>query len=174
MTLRERGRWAGAYHRQARADWSLFLELFARPDLPRCHALQHLQMATEKLGKAYRFRDTDTPSARLRSEHGGFSKFLMTFIKRPELEGLVTDLSVRSYLAALPALGREVERLTPSIDGENHPQNVEYPWCSGEVVIAPVDYSFPNLGFLHERRGLAFLKVIHLALERFDTGDGRA
>jgi len=168
MTVQERGRWAGAYHRQARSDWRLFRELFARPDHPRCHALQHLQMATEKLGKAYRFRDTDTPAARLRSEHGGFSKFLMMFIKRPELESLVTEPAVRSHLSTLPALGREVERLTPSIDGENHPQNAEYPWRSGDLVVAAVDYSFPNLSFLHERRGLAFLKVVHLALERFE------
>jgi hypothetical protein len=38
----------------------MFTELLGRGDVPGCHALHFLQMATEKLAKAYRFRDTAT------------------------------------------------------------------------------------------------------------------
>jgi hypothetical protein len=55
-----RTQYARAFYEQASSGWHAY-ELLARSaDLPRCHSLHYLQMACEKLGKAYRLR---SPSA---------------------------------------------------------------------------------------------------------------
>jgi hypothetical protein len=57
---------ADAFYRQAWSDWQAYKLLAEADGLPRCHALHYLQMACEKLAKAYRLRDTagdvDAPS----------------------------------------------------------------------------------------------------------------
>jgi len=57
-----RAEWADAYYEQAYSDWRLFTELQGRRDVPSSHALHHLQMATEKLAKVCRFRDSQGSS----------------------------------------------------------------------------------------------------------------
>jgi hypothetical protein len=44
--------WSDAFLTQARSDWQVFEHLYDS-DFPECHALHYLQMATEKLAKAY-------------------------------------------------------------------------------------------------------------------------
>ncbi len=44
--------------------------------MPACHSLHFLQMATEQLAKAYRFRDTSADVAALLTSHVGFPRFL--------------------------------------------------------------------------------------------------
>jgi hypothetical protein len=53
-----RRRWADAFLRQARSDLAVYHLLSGRSerDIPRCHALHYLQMACEKIAKAYRIR----------------------------------------------------------------------------------------------------------------------
>lgn len=41
---------------QARTDFAVFELLRRRPDLPACHSLHYLQMATEMLGKAHAWK----------------------------------------------------------------------------------------------------------------------
>ena len=41
---------------QARADLVVFELLSKEPDLPACHSLHYLQMATELLGKAHAWK----------------------------------------------------------------------------------------------------------------------
>jgi hypothetical protein len=83
MATREE--WAAAYCRQGLSDWRLFLELQGREDVPRCHSLHFLQMATEKLAKAYRFRDTSTEVDTLLTSHVGFSRFLNAYLLSPQM-----------------------------------------------------------------------------------------
>lgn len=67
-----RNRWARAYVAQARSDWQLFERLREMESVEMCHHLHYLQMACEKLAKAYRFRDTDAQPSSLLTHHVGF------------------------------------------------------------------------------------------------------
>ena len=46
-----------AFLAQARSDWNVY-RLLSESREPSCHALHYLQMATEKLAKAYRMRES--------------------------------------------------------------------------------------------------------------------
>jgi hypothetical protein len=80
-----RSRFAVAFYAQARSDWELYQRLTTMPDVPRCHQLHYLQMACEKLAKAYRLRDLDAAVDDLATKHGGFTKFVNTFLRSPRL-----------------------------------------------------------------------------------------
>lgn len=57
----EREEWARAFLRQASSDLAVYdlLERQPQQEFPRCHSLHYLQMACEKVAKAYRTRETD-------------------------------------------------------------------------------------------------------------------
>ena len=161
--------WADAYYRQARSDWRLFEELRVRKDVERAHALHYLQMATEKLAKAYRFRDTRTKEEDLLSSHVGFERFLRLFLGSADV--------VRRYAGRNAQLlrvrrecchvARAVETLTPSVDPEASPVNAEYPWADGERVVAPVDHTFSQVDFSKLPGGRLFLTVVSAAFEEY-------
>ena len=101
-----REEWAVAYHRQGRSDWQMFAELQGRHDVPACHSLHFLQMATEKLAKAYRFRDTSADTTTLLTSHVGFPRFLNSFLLAPQMreeyEGRHAQLeSIRKEVGAM-------------------------------------------------------------------------
>lgn len=167
-----RQEWAIAYHRQARAEWSLFRELQLRSDVAACHALHYLQMATEKLAKAYRFRDTTTDVDTLLTSHVGFQRFLNSWLLSPQMreeyEGRHAHLE-RIRRDCEP-IARTIERLAPAVDREGRPVNVEYPWEAGEGVVAPVDYAFPEVELLRSPRGRLFLNLVTRAMREFGGG----
>ncbi len=135
-----------------------------------CHRLHYLQMAGEKLAKAYRFRDTETTSSSLLTQHVGFAKFINSLLLSPRVrerfDGKLEQL--RAIQKECNRLAREVEQLAPAVDRGNSPQNAEYPWLDGKQVITPCLYGYPNLSLLLERGGRAFLKWIRMALDDFD------
>ncbi len=164
-----REEWAVAYHRQGRSDWSMFAELQGRDDVPACHSLHFLQMATEKLAKAYRFRDTSADTAALLTSHVGFPRFLNAFLLSPQMreeyDGRHAQLeSIRKDFAPL---ARAIEQLAPAVDRESVPGNAEYPWERGDGVVAPVDHGFPEVALLRHPRGRMFLNFIRRAFEEF-------
>jgi hypothetical protein len=165
-----RALWAQAYITQARSDWALFERLQALVDVAPCHRLHYLQMACEKLAKAYRFRDTGTLPSSLLTQHVGFAKFLNSFLLSPQIrerfDGKLEQL--RANQRECNRIAREVEQLAPAVDRGNSPQNAEYPWWDGERIITPCQYDYPNLSLLREKGGRAFLKWVREALERFD------
>lgn len=55
-----RSAYADAFIRQARSDWQAYLVL-ERSQVSSCHYLHYLQMVCEKVAKAYRLRDTQSP-----------------------------------------------------------------------------------------------------------------
>jgi hypothetical protein len=70
MTAEERRRaFASAFIEQARSDWSVRGTLAEQTQVPACHQLHYLQMACEKLAKAYRLRDTNSEVGDLVSKH---------------------------------------------------------------------------------------------------------
>src|SRR5882724_6463098 len=54
----QRRAFAQAFIAQARSDWLVYRVLTESAEVPLCHRLHYLQMACEKLAKAYRLRDT--------------------------------------------------------------------------------------------------------------------
>ena len=51
-----RSQYAQGFYDQGWSDWQAYGVLTRAKELPRCHPLHYLQMACEKLGKAYRLR----------------------------------------------------------------------------------------------------------------------
>lgn len=158
---------AAAFHAQAGSDWAVYLHLAALPEHPRCHALHYLQMATEKLGKAYRLRDTSAATEELQSEHTGFAGFMSAYMNRRASQSAPDRDAGEALKRHAVNFAREVERLHPSVDKVRRPQNVEYPWPEAEQVGVPAQYDFPNLSFLREPRGRAFLALVQRALDDF-------
>jgi hypothetical protein len=161
--------WAEAYITQARSDWNLFELLRGTSEVAACHHLHYLQMACEKLAKAYRFRDTSTPPSSLLTQHVGFAKFINSFLLSPRMRERFDGKheQLRVIQKECNRIAREVEQLAPAVDRGNSPQNAEYPWRHEDRIITPCHYDYPKLSLLRERGGRAFLKWVRLALESF-------
>ena len=76
----EREDWASAFLRQGASDLTVHELLAARDELPLCHALHYLQMACEKIAKAYRARNTN---AKLHGEDGLLRRHRSRSSRRP-------------------------------------------------------------------------------------------
>ncbi len=167
--------YATAFIAQARSDWSAQRRLAEASDLAVCHQLHYLQMACEKLAKAYRLRDTASPVDEIVSHHTGFVKFVgafLTGIGKDEYRD--KDAQLTAVIKAARAFAREIEKLAPAIDRIASPENAEYPWERGEQIVAPRDYSFPNLDLQRGTGGRAFLNLVQRALDDFErTGKAR-
>lgn len=157
--------YAAAFLTQARSDWQVFRTLAASP-APRCHSLHYLQMACEKLAKAYRLRDTASPVDEIVSRHTGFEKFVGAFLLAIKHEYAGRDEQLTLLIRRSRGYAREIEKLAPATDRVAAPENAEYPWEANGVVVAPCHYPFPALAFLREPGGLAFLKLVQRALDQ--------
>jgi hypothetical protein len=129
-------------------------------------------MATEKLAKAYRLRDTLTSLEDILTSHVGFPEFFNTFLRSPamRLEFRDRGAQLRQIQRDCGLLARAVEQLAPAVDRVGHPANAEYPWADGDTIVAPVDYSFPSLALLREARGRWFLNSIERAFVEYAQG----
>ncbi|MCA9527712.1 MAG: hypothetical protein KC549_15595 [Myxococcales bacterium] len=135
-----------------------------------CHTLHYLQMACEKVAKAYRIRDLDAEIEELTQHHVGFARFVRAFLlspaMRPDFEHQAARL--QAVMRGMHTLAREIERLAPAVDRELRPDNSEYPWLAGGTVVAPCDYDFPNLSLLMAASGRALLKLVRRAMDEFE------
>jgi hypothetical protein len=82
-----RSQYAQAFYEQAWSDWQAYEALTRVLKLPRCHALHYLQMACEKLGKAYRLRNPRADIDAIVTRHVGFTQFLNEFLRSPAIVG---------------------------------------------------------------------------------------
>ena len=73
--------WKNAFLRQARSDFRTFRDL-QKGNAPLCHQAHYVQMATEKLAKAYLCPPDGEPP---RPTHDALVKFLRVCIERPEI-----------------------------------------------------------------------------------------
>ncbi len=119
--------WSRGYARQAGADYFAWNYLQNHPELnfARCHKLQFLQMACEKLCKAY-LCNTGMQPAAVQSSHAFTAKNLPVLI-RAHLGRLKEKNSVvESLLKLTRQIGREIELLAPSVDNAGkRPDNCE-------------------------------------------------
>jgi hypothetical protein len=155
-----------AFYRQSSSDWRLFEELRNRSRREACHELHYLQMATEKLAKAFLW-GTRTPP---RQTHVSLVQFLrrigtsrrvrdaLEFGRQEQLAAWVRGVLPLAYL---------IERLAPDLAGDG--PNPEYPWPPDLPETAPVDYDFPAVLELETARGRQFVELIGRLLMTFET-----
>jgi len=161
--------YARAFIAQARSDWQAY-RVLEQAELPVCHHLHYLQMVCEKLAKAYRLRDTKAPVDELVATHSGFSKFISAFftaVLKDEYVGKTLQLGL--LIQRSRKLAREIEKLAPALDRAASPENAEYPWERDGSVIAPCDFGFSALSLLRQSGSRAFLKLVHRALDDFES-----
>lgn len=153
--------WRVAYARQAQADLLAREVLLNRPDVPECQQLHFLQMACEKICKAYLCGQGTDPQV-LRRGHGYISGPLPVIV-REQLARESRRMHASSWLVlAIGVLARQIELLAPAIDDDGrHPANCEYPWEDHrQEAVAPADHNF-DMNLLHERAGRYLLKVLY-------------
>jgi hypothetical protein len=167
---------ADAYLRQARSDFRLFEYLWGPSDasFPPCHALQHLQMATEKLSKSALQtlgRDVKPKS------HAAFRE-MFQILRRPDVArrlGYTENAEdFRRFIARRQDWFKQIEQLSPSIGTDIAPtdgENVEYPWESrnnaGDLIWnVPAEFQFDVASELRSRDGQQFVRLIRTLLDR--------
>jgi len=133
LTGDRRSQFAAAYFDQAWSDWQTYVYLTRAAGLPRCHSLHYLQMACEKLGKAYRLRNGAADVDAIVTRHAGFAQFVNEFLRSPSVVDDYAGQSARHKAVCKTsfALAREIEKLAPAIDRMHSPENAEYPWERG-------------------------------------------
>jgi hypothetical protein len=159
--------WADAYLEQARSDWQVW-ELIRQQELPSCHALHYLQMACEKLGKAFLITGGALSLEQARNSHVAFKRFLQAASRHPELQRLLAMNSsqFRAHIKRMLPLAEAIERLAPALAQDG--PNAEYPWQSPDRKIhTPMRYEFPVIRQLLEPSGLNLIKIVDLVLQRF-------
>ena len=159
---------AAAFYEQARSDWRVHRQL-PRMGLPKCHELHYLQMACEKLAKAYKLRNVASDVDEAMTGHVGFEHFINAFLRSPtmrdEFQGQLARH--RNLCRDAKLLAREIEKLAPAVDRKQAPENAEYPWEREQTVLTPCTYDYPNLALLSAPGGRAFLKIIERAFRDY-------
>ena len=157
--------WQHAYARQAKADLVAYEVLRAAPHLPRCQSLHFLQMACEKLCKAYLCSQKVEPRF-LQTSHGFIAGKLPEIFKDRRRLKLRPLHQYSTLLKQVYSLAREIELLAPTVDSQRRPDNCEYPWVDGAGnVLVPAEYPFANLSLLSESAGQDLLKIIPFAID---------
>ena len=166
-TEQTRVRLADAYAEQSRSDFAVYR--FHLRDAEECHRLHYLQMACEKIAKAYRLRNPISFRAEDLYSHVVFSKFIDIFLKSIPIKGRYRsqDAKRRQMERYAHILAREIEKLAPAVDREQTPENAEYPWLLGETVFVPCRHRYPLSRLLGEQGGRDILKLIEIAIENY-------
>ena len=87
--------WSEAYFLQARSekplrpsaslrDWQVYQTIQRQP-VPECHSLHYLQMAAEKMGKAFLIAGGNAPAS-VHTSHRAFVRFLQVVAHNPDLQ----------------------------------------------------------------------------------------
>lgn len=110
-------------------------------DLPECHQLHYLQMASEKVAKAHYLARGDNPDA-LQTSHAYIAKAVPIIVR--DTLGRTEGAKPAWILNAVRELARQIELLAPSVDASGTvPANCEYPWQDAQGrVHAPCRHSF--------------------------------
>lgn len=128
---------------QAASDYRVYRLLLHQVVEP-CHLLHYLQMATEKVAKAYLWRDGQAPSL----THSGLVQFLrnLTLASASERPRILRAFSFRTVATFRSSINRllpiayEVETLAPTL-ARGGP-NPEYPWPHLAPASSPARHQF--------------------------------
>src|SRR5262249_43399085 len=121
--------WRIAYAKQASADLRGREQLLAMPELPECQHLHFLQMACEKICKAYLCGQGTEPAA-LQSSHAYIASVLPIIVREQLALKSRHHQKDKSWMVqAIRNLARKIELLAPAVQGGGaYPANCEYPW----------------------------------------------
>lgn len=167
LDMETRRELADAYAAQSRSDFAIYNVLLREAE--ECHRLHYLQMACEKIAKAYRLRDTHSFSPDDLYSHVVFSRFIMNFLKAPNLKWRYRsqDAKRRQIERYAHTLSEGIERLAPAVARDLSPANAEYPWVDGTTVSVPCRHHYPVFTRLSEPAGRDFLKIVEIAIENY-------
>jgi hypothetical protein len=153
---------------QARSDHRVF-ELLRGQGVAQCHSLHYLQMATEKIAKAYFWRSGSPPP----KSHAGFVQFLRFLGQVQQRDrdrianlfsfGRFTDF--QGWIRAILPIAYALERLTPDL--ANDGPNPEYPWPHKQPGTAPASHDFAVWASLISVQGRNLMRFIHKAVDHF-------
>jgi len=130
---------------QAKDDYEMFVHLNKLP-AAKCQQLHYLQMATEKLAKAFLCGPGNMPPE---ISHIALTKFLRVIKGRPEIRknlGYAKNHVVfAAYIDSLLPIAGQIENLAPE-GGKLDKINPEYPWkLHTGVIMAPVDFEYLDI-----------------------------
>ena len=140
--------------------------LLEHAELPQCEQLHLLQMACEKVCKAYLCGRGVEPEM-LMASHAYIASTLPLIAREQFAREGKQLLRDRSWmLRAIRVLARRIEMLAPSVDdGGRNPSNCEYPWQGADgQVVAPAEYDF-HLNLLYEPGGRHLMKALFRAID---------
>lgn len=153
---------------QAKSDHVAFVLLRGR-GVEQCHVLHYLQMAAEKIAKAYFWRSGKPPAR----SHAGLRQFLkfLGHIGLRDRERIANLFSFgrfsdfQNWIRTILPIAHDLERLAPDLASDG--PNAEYPWPHAAPQNAPAQFDFPVWATLKSGRGRDLMRVIHIAVERF-------
>lgn len=158
--------WRIAYAKQAKADLLARDKLLAHPDIPECQQLHFLQMACEKICKAYLCGQSVDPGT-LAKSHAYIARTLPNVARQQfALQHNQTPTDHSWMIRAIRKLAREIELLAPAVKGGGaHPANCEYPWVGTDgSVNVPMEHKF-HLDLLYETAGRQLIKALYTAAD---------
>jgi hypothetical protein len=158
--------WRIGYAKQARADLRGREKLLEHRSLPDCQQLHFLQMACEKICKAYLCGQGTDPRS-LQSSHAYVASVLPIIVRQQFAERAGKNQKDQSWMiSAIRKLARRIELLAPAVDdGGWHPANCEYPWIGTDgSVRVPAEHNF-QLDLLHEKAGRHLVKALYVAVD---------
>ncbi|MBX3413445.1 MAG: hypothetical protein KF708_12215 [Pirellulales bacterium] len=137
-----------------------------------CHELHYLQMATEKLAKAYFWKTNQSPM----KSHSAFVRFMKALVSKNtskrERDRIANVLGFKRFssfrtrvYSILPRL-HELERMAPALAGDDGP-NAEYPWPRNAPQFAPANFRFNLIDWTESAHGRQLMNVLQRAIERF-------
>jgi hypothetical protein len=150
------------YLMQAQSDWKIFQLL---REEPICHRLHYLQMSTEKLAKAYFWKNSGGAAL----GHAAFVKFIRSISTRrrvAERLGFTNAVGFVEWINDVSDLAYELERLAPALAGEG--PNPEYPWPRSGPRHAPIDHDFQAWRHFQTPSGACLWRLIDQCLSHFD------
>lgn len=173
-----------AFLAQARSDYRVLEALLKQPRdvVPECHVLHYLQMATEKLAKAF-LAQTGAPVG---ASHRAFSRLAAALANRQDVLraiGYRDPSKCARFLKRATPVFEQIEALCPSEANRlarsrglswDQGQNVEYPWWQhdasrGEDWLAPANQTFAAFQTISQRSGdgASMLTLVNWLLARF-------
>ncbi len=155
--------------RQSVSDFGVFVQLRTN-GVPPCHSLHYLQMATEKLAKAFFWR-SGTPPPR---SHAGFVQFMrfLGSVREPHQDRVARLFHFRrfsawqSWIRRVLPIAYQLEAIAPAL--ANDGPNPEYPWPHRAPIAVPLDHEFEVWTSLTSSgQGRELLRVISIAAKEF-------
>jgi hypothetical protein len=135
--------------------------------------LHYLQMAAEKISKAYLWRSGTPP----RRSHVGLMPFLQALLSRglgreerqriAEIFDYARPDEMAAWVRHVSPLAHELQTLTPDLSNDG--PNTEYPWPHANPSHCPALHSFTLWAKLRDREpGRRLVKFIAKAIQRFE------